>query len=113
MRYAHAFRFVVDLVGTQKSMPIVIYDTFKWNASQTKPSLTKPSLIIVVDYRPPSSLNSDVEDIITRITQCFNEMPTPMPNIVVVDHFNFPKNFNWDGPNTDYIISKVMIASFY
>ena len=77
--------------------------------------LDNPSLIIVAIYRPPSSLNSDFEDIITRTTQCFNEMPTPMPNIVVVGDFNLP-NFNWDDPNTDCLISKVMcpfIDSFF
>ena len=77
--------------------------------------LDNPSLIIVAIYRPPSSLTSDFEDIITRTTQCFNEMPTPMPNIVVVGDFNLP-NFNWDDPNTDYLISKVMcpfIDSFF
>ena len=67
--------------------------------------LDNPSLIIVAIYRPPSSLNSDFEDIITRPTQCFNEMPTPMPNIVVVGDFNLP-NFNWDDPNTDCLISQ-------
>ena len=76
--------------------------------------LDNPSLIIVAIYRPPSSLNSDFEDNITRTTQCFNEMSTPMPNVVVGD-FNLP-NFNWDDPNTDCLISKVMcpfIDSFF
>ena len=34
-------------------------------------------------------------------------MPTPMPNIVAVGYSNLP-NFNWDDPNTDCLISKVM-----
>ena len=66
--------------------------------------LDNPSLIIVAIYRPPSSVNSDIEDI-TRTTQCFNEMPTPMLNIVVVGDFNL-LNFNWDDPNTDCLSLK-------
>ena len=69
--------------------------------------LDNPSLIIVAIYRPPSSLNSDFEYIFTTTTQRFNEMPTLMPNIVVVGDFNLP-NFHRDDPITDCLITKVM-----
>ena len=69
--------------------------------------LANPSLIVIAIYRPPSSLNSDFEDIIARMTQCIVEMPTPMPNIVVVGDFNVP-NFNWEDSQSDCLISNIM-----
>ena len=69
--------------------------------------LANPSLIVIAIYRPPSSLNSDFEDIIARMTQCIVEMPTPMPNIVVVGDFNLP-NFNWEDSQSDCLISNIM-----
>ena len=64
---------------------------------------------------PGLRLNSDFEDIIERMAQCIVEMPTSMPNIVVIGDFNL-SNFNWEDPQSDCLIFNLMcpfIDSFF
>ena len=58
-----------------------------------------PSIIIIVIYRPPSCLDCDFIDVISRAEQYILTIPAPLPNIILLGDFNFPL-INWSNPNS-------------
>ena len=49
-----------------------------------------PSLIIIIIYRPPSCLDCNFIDVISRAQQYILFIPAPLPNIILLGDFNFP-----------------------
>ena len=61
--------------------------------------LQNPSIIIIIIYRPPSCLDCDFIDVISRAEQYILTIPAPLPNIILLGDFNFPL-INWSNPNS-------------
>ena len=66
--------------------------------------LQNPSIIIIIIYRPPSCLDCDFIDVISRAGQYILTIPAPLPNIILLGDFNFPL-INWSKPNSQCPLS--------
>ena len=66
--------------------------------------LQSPSIIIIIIYRPPSCLDCDFIDVISRAEQYILTIPAPLPNIILLGDFNFPL-INWSNPNSQCPLS--------
>ena len=66
--------------------------------------LQNPSIIIIIIYRPPSCLDCDFIDVISRAEQYILTIPAPLPNIILLGDFNFPL-INWSNPNSQCPLS--------
>ena len=66
--------------------------------------LRNPSIIIIIIYRPPSCLDCDFIDVISRAEQYILTIPAPLPNIILLGDFNFPL-INWSNPNSQCPLS--------
>ena len=66
--------------------------------------LQSPSIIIIIIYRPPSCLDCDFIDVISRAEQYILTVPAPLPYIILLGDFNFPL-INWSNPNSQYPLS--------
>ena len=53
--------------------------------------IPKLSLIIIVFYRPPSCSISLFAEAISALKSLFFSLPLPLPNIICLGDFNFPK----------------------
>ena len=53
-----------------------------------------PSIIIIIIYRPPSCLDCDFIDVVSRAEQYILTIPA---NIILLGDFNFPL-INWSNP---------------
>ena len=66
--------------------------------------LQNPSIIIIIIYRPPSCLDCNFIDVISRAEQYILTIPAPLPNIKLLGDFNFPL-INWSNPNSQCPLS--------
>ena len=66
--------------------------------------LQSPSIIIIIIYRPPSCLDCDFIDVISRAEQYILTILAPLPNIILLGDFNFPL-INWSNPNSQCPLS--------
>ena len=57
--------------------------------------ISEPEVILVVMYRPPNASTSVFNDIIKQSENTIRDLDSPLPEIIIMDDFNFP-GMLWD-----------------
>jgi hypothetical protein len=66
--------------------------------------------VVCVCYRPPDTTFTEFNDMLKSLDLALSSLPAPMPNIVIMGDFNFPKKtMTWHRSEDGFIIGQLIL----